>query len=83
MYSLRKITGDSTELNFYLGDSYTLVYKRLSPEEFKKAEDHHLTVDKEKCFGIIFYNDGKESVPLFDTQENYIMIENRIYDKLD
>lgn len=41
MFALRKITNDGLEMNFSLGDSYTLVIKERSPKEFEdKMKDH-------------------------------------------
>lgn len=41
MFTLRKITQTGVEMNFNLGDSYTLVTKENSPEEFEKVLKEH------------------------------------------
>lgn len=41
MFALRKITKDGLEMNFSLGDYYSLITKERSPEEFEdKMKDH-------------------------------------------
>ena len=45
MFALRKITNDGLEMNFSLGDSYTLVTKDRSPKEFEdKMTEHYKSV---------------------------------------
>lgn len=37
MFILRRISGDGVEMNFALGDSYTLVHSERNPQEFKRT----------------------------------------------
>lgn len=72
MFTLRKITNDGLEMNFSLGDSYTLVTKERSPKEFEdKMKDHPFY---DKAYALIYCKD--EILPLYKTQKNYIVSEN-------
>ncbi len=72
MFALRKITNDGLEMNFSLGDSYTLVIKDRSPKEFEdKMKDHPFY---DKAYAFIYCKD--EILPLYKTQKNYIVSEN-------
>lgn len=73
MFVLRKYTEkDGIEMNFWLGDTYSVIYKAINPVEFQRLEDDGQTVDKEKCYGVISCNQGKTFLPLFSNQRNYI-----------
>ena len=50
MFALRKITNDGLEMNFSLGDSYTLVTKDRSPKEFEDKMKDHPFYDKAYAF---------------------------------
>nr|DAH01352.1 MAG TPA: hypothetical protein [Crassvirales sp.] len=50
MFALRKITSDGLEMNFNLGDSYTLVTKDRSPKEFEDKMKDHSFYDKTYAF---------------------------------
>jgi hypothetical protein len=41
MFILRKITKTGVEMNFDLGNHYTLITKERSPEEFEKGVKDH------------------------------------------
>lgn len=72
MFALRKITKDGLEMNFNLGDSYTLVTKDRSPKEFEdKMKDHPFY---DKAYAFIYWKD--EILPLYKNQHNYIVSEN-------
>lgn len=72
MFTLRKITNDGLEMNFSLGDSYTLVIKERSPKEFEdKMKDHPFY---DKTYAFIYWKD--EILPLYKNQKNYIVSEN-------
>lgn len=73
MFILRKFTeAESLEMNFWLGDTYSVIYKELNPIEFKKLEDSGHTMNEEKCYAVISCHHGKTSYPLFANQRNYI-----------
>lgn len=75
MFTLRKITGDGVELNFFLGKSYTLVTQDRNPEEFEKTRKH-LGYDVDETYGFISDEDG-HTFGLFPKQQNYIMIKGQ------
>lgn len=72
MFALRKITNDGLEMNFNLGDSYTLVTKDRSPEEFEDKMKDHPNYDE--AYAFIYWKDGV--LPLYRGQQNYIVSEN-------
>lgn len=53
MFTLRKITQTGVEMNFNLGDSYTLVTKENSPEEFEKRFKRTSVLWRYLCFCIL------------------------------
>lgn len=72
MFALRKITKDGLEMNFSLGDSYTLVTKDRSLKEFEdKMKDHPFY---DKAYAFICWKDGV--LPLYKEQQNYIVSGN-------
>ena len=50
MFALRKITGNGSELNFDLGDYYSLITKERSPEEFEDKMKDHPNYDEAYAF---------------------------------
>lgn len=72
MFALRKITNDGLEMNFSLGDSYTLVTKDRSPKEFEDKMKDHPNYDE--AYAFIYWKDGV--LPLYRGQQNYIVSEN-------
>lgn len=72
MFALRKITNDGLEMNFNLGDSYTLVTKDRSPKEFEDKMKDHPNYDE--AYAFIYWKDGV--LPLYRGQQNYIVSEN-------
>lgn len=72
MFALRKISSEGIELNFDLGDQYSLVTKERSPEKFEEAiKDHPFIGD---IYAFITWKD--EILPLYKNQKNYIVSEN-------
>jgi hypothetical protein len=76
MFILRKITGNGGELNFALGDSYSLILKDKNPKEFNEV----LSVGGHSAFeddlyGFITYGDCQHQM-LFIKQFNYIMTDS-------
>lgn len=78
MFYLRKISGQGVEMNFTLGDDYTLIHNFRNPEEFKEAlEIYEATKspkNENKIFAFITGN-GR-TLPLFQIQQNYVMTGN-------
>lgn len=78
MYTLRKITGEGLQINFWLGNSYTLVTEENNPKRFKENYEM-LHKDKpnsdSETYGFVIGEDLK-SHPLFKKQFNYIMTES-------
>lgn len=72
MFVLRKITSNGSEMNFNLGNSYTLVTKERSLEEFEnKMKDNPFYSN---IYAFIYGKD--EILPLYKDQKNYIVSEN-------
>ena len=80
MFILRKITGSGLEMNFYLGENYTLILKNKNPkdfEEWQEIEPHY----KDDCFyGIINYEKG--SMGLSVHQKAFIMVNGKTVDHI-
>lgn len=74
MFYLRRISGNGIEMNFDLGNSYTLIDKQKNPHEFKMHEEHMGGVD-EKTYAFIACHSGSIVYQLYDGQLNYIMSE--------
>lgn len=72
MFTLRKITKDGLEMNFSLGDYYSLITKERSPEEFEDKMKDHPNYDE--AYAFIYWKD--EILPLYKNQYNYIVSEN-------
>lgn len=75
MFILRKITGNGGELNFALGDSYSLILKESNPKEFKEV----LSVGghdafEDDLYGFITHGDCQHHM-LFKNHFNYIMTD--------
>lgn len=72
MFALRKILSNGGEINFDLGDYYSLITKERSPEELKiKMKDHP---NYDEAYAFIYWKDGV--LPLYRGQQNYIVSEN-------
>ena len=88
MFVLRKFNGKGLESNQSLGDSYHIVYRETQYEEFCRSfkawcgKDHVADGDTEatditkRCYALIIHMEGRKIIPLYKTQENYIMTEN-------
>ena len=50
MFALRKISSNGGEINFDLGDYYSLITKERSPEEFEDKMKDHPFYDKTYAF---------------------------------
>jgi hypothetical protein len=74
MFYLRRISGNGIEMNFDLGNSYTLIDKEKNPNDFKMHEDHIGGVDA-KTYAFIACHSGSIVYQLYDGQLNYIMTE--------
>lgn len=72
MFTLRKITQSGIEMNFDLGNAYTLVVKERSPKDFDKEMKDHPFYNE--IYAFIIYKD--EILPLYKNQKNYIVSEN-------
>lgn len=85
MFTLRKITPDGIEMNFNLGESYTVVDSQRSPEEFKRTLDsqEYFQLEKEKIYSFVCGEQGYDLYPLFLNQRNYIVgAKGKTFDNL-
>ena len=57
MFTLRKITGDGAEMNFYLGKSYTLITAERNPQDFEETRKV-LGYDADETYGFASDEDG-------------------------
>lgn len=76
MFALRKITHKGIEINFNLGDSYSLITKDFAPEEYMRLMNTMNDVyDDKPVYGFVTGVDGTP-IPLCKNQKNYIVSEN-------
>lgn len=74
MYTLRKITNDNSEMNFYLGENYSVVYAEITPERFNDLISE-TPYSINECFGVVV--DCKSQTHfLFRGQKNFIVNES-------
>lgn len=88
MFILRRISSHGVEMNFIIGNSYTIVTRFENYEDFKKSfklvfgKDHVADLDKtsdsddKNCFAFVSTENGDKIYPLWMNQSNYIMTEN-------
>ncbi len=75
MFTLRKISGSGVEMNFSLGNSYTIIMKNNHPEKFKEAQDTGQVMVDDCIYGYVS-GEGAKIHQLSDKQHAYIMTEN-------
>jgi hypothetical protein len=80
MFTLRKITGDGVELNFFLGKSYTLILEDRNPKDFEELRTH-MKYDVGETYGFVSDNDGN-ALALFPKQQNFIMVNGKTVDNV-
>lgn len=80
MFTLRKISGDGVEMNFYIGKSYTLILEERNPKEFEDLRQH-LKYEPGETFGFISGDDG-QVLALFPKQLNYVMVGGKTVDNI-
>lgn len=88
MYTLRRISGQGVEMNFALGNSYTVVNRFLSYESFAEdfkefygkphvADLDPLADDDTKgVYAFVGSENGINVYPLYTGQQAYIMTES-------
>lgn len=72
MYTLRRISGDGTQMNRVIGDGYTLV-EQSNEAEFKRTMES-LNISDEDVYA--FVTTGTMCQPLYKKQQAFIMTEN-------
>lgn len=80
MFTLRKVSGDGIQMNFFLGKSYTLITQENNPNEFEEARKK-LGYDSDEVYGFVSDHDG-HIYGLFPKQQNYIMINGQTVDSI-
>lgn len=76
MYTLRRITSESIEINSCLGLNYTLILKERNEVEFQKTaklmkwDEAEMTSE---IYGFISFNNGAETVPLYKKSNYFVM----------
>lgn len=87
MYTLRKISGQGVQMNFYLGKSYTVIDRFVNYEDFKNCfktwygrehvADLDPTADNDTKTTYAFISDYEGNMhALWMGQSNYIMTES-------
>jgi len=80
MYTLRKIIEGQEEMNFNLGNNYSLIDKHQSKQRFDITKKMFFENEPEKslledCYAFVVSEKGKIEA-LWGSQKNYIMTEN-------
>lgn len=78
MYTLRKITGEGVQMNFNLGNSYSVVTLEANEEQFKKEYElfwNEKHSEKSETYAFVSY-EGGNVLPLYKNQFNYIMTDS-------
>ena len=79
MYTLRRITSESIEINSCLGLNYTLILKERNEVEFQmtaklmKWDGAEMTSE---IYGFISFNNGSEIVPLYKKSNYFVMMSD-------
>jgi len=86
MFILRKITGKNLngniEMNFNLGNSYTVITEERNPEQFKEAVNKGAILCDPIIYGFVT-DEGGEVHQLSVQQQSYIMTETgKTFDNL-
>jgi hypothetical protein len=88
MYTLRRISGQGVEMNFALGQSYTVVHRFTAYESFKRdfekmferphVADLDPTADEntKSVYALVGTHGGEKVYPLYFGQQAYIMTES-------
>jgi len=75
MYTLRRVTKDGIQMNFALGNFYSLIY-RDSPH-FKREADTIPLDNEDDVTCLVSSSDPSELPhPIFKSHDNYIMTES-------
>lgn len=74
MFILRKITGGGIESNLCLGKDYILIRQEDNKEfeETMHLESYFQSL-REDIHAFISHSEGKDIIPLYKDQQNYIM----------
>jgi hypothetical protein len=74
MFILRKINQQGIQSNLCIGSNYCLI-REEDTEEFNKTLDieYYFKSLRDDIYAFISYNDSREVLPLYKSQENYIM----------
>lgn len=82
MYTLRRISGEGVEMNFLLGQSYTVVSRDSAhyrfKEDFKRFFNSEWKDDEpdDNVYAFVGNEGGTTIYPLYEGQRAYIMIES-------
>jgi hypothetical protein len=75
MFILRRITSDGRESNTILGETYHLIDKEISPEDFGETKKR-CDPDEEGVYAYIGYGNGESLMAMYKPSHYYIMTSN-------
>lgn len=77
MFILRKITGQGIQSNLCIGTNYVLLRKEDGKEfnDTMELEEYFKSLIDD-IYAFITYNDGRDVLPLYKNQQNYIMLSD-------
>ena len=80
MFILRKINSSDIQMNITLGEQYSYITKIDNNKEFARTYealmDKSSTDDDGTIYAFVISEGGKDIIPLYNTQHNYIMTDS-------
>lgn len=73
MFILRRINSEYIQHNTCLGASYVLVTKESNEAAFFKRVEEHGEPNVKELYGLVIYENGTKSEPLYERSHYYIM----------
>ena len=81
MFTLRKLNSKGVELNFILGDSYTLIHKERNPKEFER--NNELFKFNDNIYALVYGLDASNPHLISSDQDSYIMVNGKTVDVIN
>lgn len=84
MFALRRITKEQVEMNFDLGNEYTLIEEAINKGEFDRNYEHTFGTGKpeklkdgeDNVYAFVSNQDGSRCYPIYKGEYNFIMTES-------
>jgi hypothetical protein len=82
MYNLRRVKKNQEQSNSCIGKCYVIVYKETTPDKFRAFLDIYskslggLNEYSEKHMYALISDENGQLIPIFETDDNYIVTDN-------